>query len=1074
METVIRQEFVSQRYFKDMNGELPKRLVSFELLLSFLFCGAVVGETLSLSLVVTRIGPGILGKLYLVNALMLLLLPVGIYRFIDRLNRGKFLSYLFLVTVVLVTGILFGHQLVRYRTDLSNRIIVLLYPVAYLSKTVLFLTFWTLLNDIYSIKDAKRRFPVIAAWGFAGALAGVVIARVLITVVSTQTVVVFWMIVYLAGWLYAKKIGKKYGNRLSPVEDIPDIRKSFLGTGELLKNRLIRIMAVFYFGIFTMVFIIDFLFWRCCYLALKTSESVASFQFTFYMVHATVTILLLRFLLPSVIRKVGFTLILFVLPLLFVVGGIILIIIQERTRPVMLLPAYTVFQFFRYVFFELTFAPSYQMFFAAIVKEHRGRSKTFLEGVVKPLAIFSSGIVLVFGSSSVLVLITVIIVCGCCLGIVINHLRRVYSATILSVPGRSFEIGDIIEEVGLVEDEELYELIVSYADSREKDMRMVAVHLLERLGTPQAFRIIRKIYKDEKSVRLKEVIARSVGVFYGYETKSFIDTLLRENNQRIKANAVYAVNNMNCNWKRHLKEAIGPLLFENNQRVQLESAKYMWNYGTSYEKGTVTQLLKNLMCSHTTSRKNAALYLMAEIRLPGWEETLLEKMSSSSFQVFMRASEVLFRNGSDPIRIRALEKIDKMSRRHITFTGELVVTQGLNLWDILVEFISRVTSRRLMFELVAALRKIADIKRPSGKICLLTKKAEAALLTWTEKELFLVYSDAYQFNYLREGLEWVLSWGLLETSVREKQIRLSGWVLSVMVLLDTRDIMKWRNIEINLNEPEQRSEIIEVLESVSLSKTGTLVLPLLKEESWENCAKIGEAYFNLKKSQAITGIVHFLKSENRLTLLSTLYVLDKNPEFYHRKKVVEELLNMLTKNDNEMVADAATDLLRRSGSRMKRSRAFELMDGVLLLKKVLLFHGISADKLLRLVEIAYLVEFQKGDMVSTEGRISDQIYIVKSGILRIEKRVNGTKRKVALINQGESYGEAGLFSRGIRSTAAVAHTGAKVYIIKGSDIKRLVREIPDIGFNLLEVISSRLLKCGEEVEKLKDGIARMK
>jgi CRP-like cAMP-binding protein len=287
--------------------------------------------------------------------------------------------------------------------------------------------------------------------------------------------------------------------------------------------------------------------------------------------------------------------------------------------------------------------------------------------------------------------------------------------------------------------------------------------------------------------------------------------------------------------------------------------------------------------------------------------------------------------------------------------------------------------------------------------------------------------------------------------------------------------MKWRNAEMNIYEPEQRSEIIEVLESVSLSKTGALVLPLLKEDSWENCAKIGETYFDLKKSQSTIGIVHFLKSENRLTLLSALYVLDRNPEFYYRKKVVEELLYMMTKNNNSMVSDAATDLLRRkSGSRIPRSRAFELMEGVLLLKKVLLFHGISADKLLRLMEVAHLVEFEKGDVVSTEGRVSDQIYIVKSGILRIEKRINGARKKVAMVAQGESYGEEGLFSRSIRATAAIANTGTKVYIIKGSDIKRLVREMPDIGFNLLEVISTRLLRRGEEVEKLKGDVAMIK
>ena len=61
---------------------------------------------------------------------------------------------------------------------------------------------------------------------------------------------------------------------------------------------------------------------------------------------------------------------------------------QEDTRHVFFV--FVSVQFFRYIFFEIAFAPLYQLFFAAIVKEQRGRAKTFLEGVVKPLAIFLS------------------------------------------------------------------------------------------------------------------------------------------------------------------------------------------------------------------------------------------------------------------------------------------------------------------------------------------------------------------------------------------------------------------------------------------------------------------------------------------------------------------------------------------------------------------------------------------------------------------------------------------------------------------------------------------------------------
>ena len=232
------------------------------ILLVFIFCGAIIGETISLSLIVTTLGPTIIGKLYLVNAAALLLLPIMFFQTIDRINRGELLNKVLLVTISIVSIVTIAVYLGEYYQKPVRAAIIILYPVAYLSKTILFLTYWTLLNDIYSIKDAKAHFPVIAAWGFVGAISGVIVAKVLLKIVSAHNLLLLWVAVYFLAWLFSRKIKYKNKEQLFPVEGLPQINQTFFGASDLLSNKLVRIMSLFYFLSFITVFVIDFLFWK--------------------------------------------------------------------------------------------------------------------------------------------------------------------------------------------------------------------------------------------------------------------------------------------------------------------------------------------------------------------------------------------------------------------------------------------------------------------------------------------------------------------------------------------------------------------------------------------------------------------------------------------------------------------------------------------------------------------------------------------------------------------------------------------------------------------------------------------
>jgi len=1034
-------------------------------LLAFIFCGVIIGETVSLSMVVTTFGSAAVGKMYLVNALLLLLLPIIFFKHIDRVNRGKLLANATLSVVLLVSLCAVIYHVLGRDSNTVRVVTVILYPISYMSKTLLFLTYWTYLNDIYSIQEAKKHFPVIAAWGFGGAVTGVIIARLILSVLSIEYVLLLWIAVYVCAWILSRKISYRTRKKSLPIE-VNDVKSSiFSDVSLLVQNKLIVIIAFIYFATFVAIFILDYFFWRNCSEWFSTAETLASFQFTFYMLHAILTILLLRYVMPVIIDTIGFTRIMYGLPLLFLLGGVLLVVLQHQSFFQHKFIFLTSLQFCRQILFELTFASSYQMFFVVVVREHRGRAKTLLEGIVKPLAIFTSGILIVVVGKSADVIVAVIALMGVVLFAVIYVLRLIYIKTIMQKATVHLDISEIIDLAGKTENASFYRIVKGYAESPYEDMKVLAVHLLKTAGTTHAFSFLVEMYSKESNARVKELIARSIDIFYSYRTRSFAERLLRDKNLRIRANTISALNTMPCNWKKHLKPLIAPFLFENDLRVQLEAAVFLWLYGTGYERNTVSQFLQSLTESSVPNRQAAGIHLAGLLKVDGWEKILLDSLSTSSMQVFTKSIEVIFKSGSDATIVQVLQNVDTMSRKHITITGHLLVRDCVYLHRIIEQFIVTVTNRRMFFEVLHALRCASDSMRLSGRSFTVNKETADCIRTWIMKDVEAVYNDAFHFTSLQDTVTDTTV-DVLDVALRERQLRLCGWAISAMVITDTKGIFVWRSADMNINEIQKRNDVIEVLESMPQDKVGALLLPMLKSVPWEMLARTGRLYFHFRKKNRDDTIAYFLQSENRMVVFCGLYSVECYRSAYLQQSSVRECLRMLENSSDERIAGAAKHILSPHDSvEDKHSRAYELLDRVLFFKQCFLFHSINADKLLRVAELAHCAHFRKNDVISELGHISDQLVVVKKGALRVEEEIHGKIITVRNVMAGETFGEASLFATSTRVIRVVAEEASEIFVLKRADIKRLIRELPDVALNFLEAVTALLMRTQDELRQ---------
>jgi len=130
------------------------------------------------------------------------------------------------------------------------------------------------------------------------------------------------------------------------------------------------------------------------------------------------------------------------------------------------------------------------------------------------------------------------------------------------------------------------------------------------------------------------------------------------------------------------------------------------------------------------------------------------------------------------------------------------------------------------------------------------------------------------------------------------------------------------------------------------------------------------------------------------------------------------------------------------------------------------FGALSDDDLQRLAEVMVPRRYQAGEIVFREGDGGDTCYIVRSGRARAV-REHGPGRSLTLANfePGDIFGELAMFGDEPRSATVEALEDLEVSAILGGDMRRVIRERPEIAIELLVALAQRLRESNERLAR---------
>lgn len=1044
----------------------------------FIFGATIVGETVVSSLIVSEMGPEILPKLTFLNGVLLFLLPALLLTKIDKINRGELFKKTLKYAAIIVITVFFIYQFSSFIQSNAVRklSLLILFPISYLLKTVLFLSFWSVATDISDAVEAKRIFPSVAAFGFMGSLSGAVVSRVLLTVVDAMYILLFWFVLYVIALYSMRSFVRLYRRQLIPLETLPTAGKKKFALLEsvllILKMPLVRNIANLYFAIFVTILLLDFFFWSICSAFYETPGKLASFQFTFICFHNVITILALKYYTPDHVNEKGFTRVFSYLPRSLFGGAIFFsafYLISGGVFSQFLFIVLVVWQVLRQVIFENFFSPVYQMFFATMEPEIRGRAKTVIEGFVKPSAfVFAALIQFFFAGQNSLLLGSIVLAAGFMV-FVSGKIKKVYIRSLVEGNEQmSTNSATVIPSLAARLGDSNVRAVLSYLDEFDEysnDVKRLFVNLLVHMDKTEIEPLLLEIVRKESDHKIKSIIASHCGNFQSFVQKEIADIYIEDESEDIRI-ALLASLVQNLSLLHEYRDIVwARFVLAKSEREKYYSVLYISRKGKRGDKGWAKAYMKSLLVEGSTCRQKEYGLLGNLSFDSSYSDIVLDSIHSFSLDTLSDVLNILLQI----LSINDIEKlVGKFAYSDKESTKRLFLKKMLDMPPAKLTGISRfiIENRRNPINR-KLINVMADIRSRYPKGNALFPDSELyGVKNYVQKECETVYLNCAVYSELKavgtphyKNVNGVM---LIEDALNESLIQAAELIFDALVILEGLPYMIRARNEFSLRDSNDKSTLIELIELLPSSSLKDMMIPILEESDWETYKSVGQRFFTIKPNS----VVYLTSNDDWLTVVGIYWHYlnyDKRPSL---QPVVRQL-NQLKGHKNSLIKQLAENLLCKWEGKEMDNSGFEVLDRVLFLKRSELFTSVPAHNLVKLAEIMQLIVYQKGDIISEEGNIANHLYLVKKGTVELKK----DEIILNTIEVGKAYGEAGLFCDSVRTQSAIARNDCSIYVINKTSLKKLIAVTPSLAVAMLSVFGSRMQEKDEQILRLHGKMA---
>jgi CRP/FNR family cyclic AMP-dependent transcriptional regulator len=109
---------------------------------------------------------------------------------------------------------------------------------------------------------------------------------------------------------------------------------------------------------------------------------------------------------------------------------------------------------------------------------------------------------------------------------------------------------------------------------------------------------------------------------------------------------------------------------------------------------------------------------------------------------------------------------------------------------------------------------------------------------------------------------------------------------------------------------------------------------------------------------------------------------------------------------------------------------------------------------------------ERGELCYAPGDPADRLFLLHEGRVRLYKPVGGREFTLAVVGPGTVFGEMSLTGSSRQGAYAEALEPAEVSVLGKEDLRRLIREHPEVGIRLITLLSRRLRDREERLAEM--------
>jgi CRP-like cAMP-binding protein len=109
--------------------------------------------------------------------------------------------------------------------------------------------------------------------------------------------------------------------------------------------------------------------------------------------------------------------------------------------------------------------------------------------------------------------------------------------------------------------------------------------------------------------------------------------------------------------------------------------------------------------------------------------------------------------------------------------------------------------------------------------------------------------------------------------------------------------------------------------------------------------------------------------------------------------------------------------------------------------------------------------YRDGEVIVRQGEIGNCMYVIQRGQAEVLLRKEDKEVCVAVMGEGDVFGEMALFDQEVRSATVRARGDVWALTLEKKAFLRRIHEDPSLVFNILEKMSNRIRELNESLKK---------